>query len=164
MYGDYKIFEELDNLVTQTQIEDDTSNFNNHKLDVIKHSIERNLSIAISNFDNVSTSTMSFQMPILKDYEWDKISHNVSMITFLQGLSIGGKIYNGYSIVTNNKNEEYVPEESIYILTNDNVYHRARDEELLSKDLTNARGYFNMDFERKSGQVSGTTVYYYPRE
>ena len=57
-------------------------------------------------------------MPKLKEDEWDKILNNVSLISFMQGLSIGGKIYNGYSIVTNNTNEEVVTEDSIYIVTN----------------------------------------------
>lgn len=155
------IFSELNNPLNQMQIEDDDSLFNEHRMNVIKHSIERNLSIAITNYNNVSgTITTEFQLPKLKDTEWDRISDNISMISFLQGLNIGGKVYNGYAIVNNNKNEEYVSKESIYILTNDNEYHTVRDNELKNTaKLTGAKGYFNVDFEIKSGQAG----YYCPR-
>lgn len=142
------------------KIEDTNSNFYAHKMDVIKHSIERNLSIVIKNFQ--STSTYGFAMPKLKDTEWDQIAQNTSVITFLQGLNIGEKIYNGYSIVTNNKNKEFVSEDSIYMVTSDNIYHRIKDSDLLS--ATNAVGYFNIDFESRAGIISNVTNYYYPQE
>ena len=52
-------------------------------------------------------------MPKLKESDWDKIMDNVSVISFLQGINIGGKVYNGYSIITNTKNEDVVMEDSI---------------------------------------------------
>ena len=70
-------------------------------MSVIRYSIERNLSIAIANYNNYSGVTTNFQMPELKENEWEKILNNISIISFLQGLNIGGKIYNGYSIITN---------------------------------------------------------------
>ena len=69
-------------------------------------------------------------MPKLQDTDWEKITANVGMISFLQGLNIGGKTYNGYTIITNNKNKEFVSEESIYIENNTNTYHRATDLDL----------------------------------
>ncbi len=82
---------------------------------VIKYSIEKNLSIAIANYNNYTGVKANFQMPKLKEDEWDKIYSNISIISFLQGLNIGGKVYNGYSIINNTKNDEYVSENSIYI-------------------------------------------------
>ena len=82
---------------------------------VIKYSIEKNLSIAIANYNNYTGVKANFQMPKLKEDEWDKIYSNISIISFLQGLNIGGKVYNGYSIINNTKNNEYVSENSIYI-------------------------------------------------
>lgn len=164
-FGNHLIFDELFNSSSETQIEDSDSIFNSHRLDVIKYSIERNLAIVIENFNHYSGSTNKFSMPKLQDHEWDAILNNVSMISFLQGLSIGGKIYNGYSIVTNNKNEEFVGEDTIYILTSDQNYHRVKDSDLSTLNLSGARGYFNMDFERKAGESStGLMVYYYPVE
>ena len=84
-YG--KIFDELFD-TTGTYIEDSNSNFNAHKLQVIKNSIESNLMVAIANYNNVSTSGVNFQMPKLQDYEWEQITQSISMITFLQGLNL----------------------------------------------------------------------------
>ena len=87
-------------------IENELSEFNQHRLAVIRYSIEKNLSIAIANYNQYSDSTNNFQMPELKETDWDKILNNISIISFLQGLNIGGKVYNGYSVITNTKNEE----------------------------------------------------------
>lgn len=155
------LFAELNNALNKKQIEDDDSVFNEHRINVIKYSVERNLSIAISNYNNVSGMvTTEFQLPKLKDYEWERIADNISVISFLQGMSIGGKIYNGYAIVNNNKNEEFVSKDSIYILTSDNEYHSVRDSDLTGTKLNGARGYLNVDFEIKSGQAG----YYCPRD
>ena len=127
--GDYEIFQSDDNV----NIEDPNSNFNQQRLAVIRYSIERNLSIAIGNYNNYTGVSTNFQMPKLREDEWDRIINNVSIISFMQGLNIGGKIYNGYSIITNNKNQEVVNEDSIYMITDDNQYHRANDNNLLKE-------------------------------
>lgn len=157
--GNYKIFA-FDN---NKNIEDPNSNFNQQRLEVIRYSIEKNLAIAIANYNNFSGVTANFQMPKLKDDEWDKIINNVSIISFLQGLNIGGKMYNGYSIVTNNKNQEVVAEDSIYIVTNDNQYHRANDADIVPNNII--EGVFNLDFERKSIiDNTGKSKYFYPKK
>ncbi len=101
-FFDYDIFKELNNTnySRDTQIEDANSNFNAHKLQVIKRSVIRNLSSAITEFNKISNYTTTFEMPKLQDTDWEKIISNVGMISFLQGLNIGGKTYNGYTIVT----------------------------------------------------------------
>jgi len=144
-------------------IEKESSNFNTHRRDVIKYSIERNLSIAISNYNNYSGASANFQMPKLKETDWDVIMNNISIISFLQGLSIGGKIYNGYSVISNTKNSDVVSEDSIYIKTkNDSTIHRVTEKGL---DATNAVGVYNINLERKSGEdTSGATRYYFPIE
>ena len=73
------------------------------------------LSIAIANYNNYTNVKTNFQMPKLKEDEWDRILNNISIISFMQGLNIGSKDYNGYAIATNNNNEEVVTENSIYI-------------------------------------------------
>lgn len=163
--NDTKIFDEL---FSGTAIEDPNSNFYVHKSNIIRYSVEKNLSVAISNYNNYdgANNNVNFKMPELKDYEWEAISQNISMITFLQGLSIGGKIYNGYSVVSNNKSEEYVPESSIYILTNDGTYHTPKDQDLNTYNYLNgAIGRYNIDFETKRGYTNeGMVRYYYPIE
>lgn len=157
--GNYKIFA-FDN---NKNIEDPNSNFNQQRLEVIRYSIEKNLAIAIANYNNFSGVKANFQMPKLKEDEWDKIINNVSIISFLQGLNIGGKMYNGYSIVTNNKNQEVVGEDSIYIVTNDNQYHRANDTDIVAGNIR--EGVFNLDFERKSIiDNTGKSNYFYPKK
>ena len=161
--ANYKIFD-VEN------IEDYNSGFNQERRAVIKYAIEKNLSSAIANYNNLTTTTANFQMPRLKDDEWDNIINNVSVISFLQGLNMGNKQYNGYSIVTNNKNEEVVAENSIYITTADNQYHRVNDKELLN-GVELKQGIFNMNFERKSIPTYNSTTgetekiqYFYPNK
>lgn len=153
----YKIFQLNSG---HTDIEDPNSNFNQHRLSVIRYSIEKNLSIAIANYNNYSGVSANFQMPKLQESEWDKILNNVSVISFLQGLSIGGKIYNGYSIVANSKTEEVVNTDSIYLIAGDGEYHRATENGLNKKNITGA--YLNTDFERKSISGENSTTYFYP--
>ena len=153
---------------SSSSIENPDSNFNEHRLAIIRYSIEKNLSIAVANYNKYDEGkTFDFQMPKLSEEEWAQILNNISLISFLQGLSIGGKIYNGHSIITNNKNEEVVTEDSIYITTSDGKYHRATERSLTTAgNLENA--FFNIDFERKNileSQPDGTTKvkYYYPK-
>lgn len=142
---------------TNGSIEDPDSNFNQHRLAVIRYSIEKNLSIAIANYNNYTAVPTDFRMPQLKEDEWSKIINNISIISFLQGLNIGGKVYNGYSIINNTKNEEYVSEDSIYI-ANDTEYYQITDTNITG----NIIGVLNTDFERRSYvDESGTTKYYY---
>lgn len=164
-FGNYNIFD-FGNYKegNKKSIEDPNSNFNQHRLAVIRYSIEKNLSIAIANYNNYSGVQANFRMPTLQEDEWEKIINNVSIISFLQGLNIGGKMYNGYSIITNNKNQEVVNEDSIYILTNDNQYHRANDKDLINNDNIK-QGVLNIDFERKSNTNSnGETHYFIPKQ
>lgn len=156
--GNGKIFD-FDN---SEGIESETSNFNTHRIDVIKNSIERNLSIAISNFNNYSGVTTDFQMPKLKDTDWDKIMDNISVISFFQGANIGGKVYNGYSIVTNTKNEDVVMEDSIYIKSGNKIYDITEDNLESKININSAVGIFNINTERRVGN-DGTT-YFLPVE
>lgn len=158
------IFGELES--DKINIEDSNSSFNAHKLQVIKNSIESNLITAISNYNNVSTSDVNFAMPKLQEYEWEEVTQNISMISFLQGLNIGGKVYNGYAIVPNNHNEDYISEDSIYILNNDE-YHKVTEEGLENNLSGEAIGILNTDFDRRYTVVSkdkeSKPIYYYPK-
>lgn len=146
-------------------IEEPDSLFNNHRMAVIRYVIESNLSIALANYNNYGTGSYGFRMPKLAEEDWGSILNNVSLISFLQGLSIGGKIYNGYSVINNNKNEEVVTENSIYIVENmaddNSTYHRVTHKDLIVN--SNSKGVFNIDMERKSlGATSSEIIYYYP--
>lgn len=155
-------------------IENETSNFNQHRLDVIRHKIETNLAIAVSNYNEYSdaASFNVFQMPELKEDEWDNITHNISLISFLQGLHIGGKIYNGYTLVTNSESKEVVLEDNIYILGSDGSYHKIGDKgfetggtlSVNAGEYGEARsaGRLNLDFEKSTLIVNNVTYEYYP--
>lgn len=159
--GDGKIFDFDDN------IESKESNFNIHRMDVIKNSIERNLAIVINNFNTFSNATTDFKMPKLKESDWDTIMENISVISFMQGVNIGGKVYSGYSIISNNKNEDIVMPDSIYIKTRDGEIHRITEAGLADGtiDISGATGVFNVNLERRTGTSnSNTTNYYFPIE
>ena len=153
-------YQSISNIFNFSNIESKDSDFNTHKRDVIKYSIERNLSIAISNYNNYSGASVNFQMPKLKETDWDVIMDNISIISFLQGLSIGGKIYNGYSVISNTKNSDVVAEDSIYIKDSYNYLCNVAENGLYSNAVI---GVYNINLERKSGESSsGSTQYYYP--
>ena len=146
------------------EIEDPASNFNNHRLAVIRYTIEKNLTVTIANYNKFTSGVSTgFQMPNLTEEEWAQVLDNMSLISFLQGLNVGGKVYNGYSIINNNKNEEVVTENSIYIVGSDNSYHMVTDKDLL-KNVQPQTGYSNIDFERNSYVGDdGISRYYYSR-
>ena len=164
--GNYKIFTD-----SAHKIEEPNSNFNQHRREVIKYSIEKSLSTAIANYNNYTSSTNNFQMPKLKEDEWDKILQHVSIISFLQGLNIGGKVYNGYSIITNTKTKEVVSEDSIYLLDaepnpsigNAIEYHKVNEKNLVSNNNLSKKCVLNIDLERRAIKLTtGENKYYYP--
>ncbi len=155
----YKIFD-----IDKNNIEESNSNFNQHRLAVIRYTIEKNLSIAIANYNNYTNVKTDFLMPELKEDEWDKILNNISVISFMQGLSIGGKIYNGYAIVNNNNNEEVVSENAIYIAnTSDSTYHNILEMDLNNKLDDSYIGVFNIDLQKRLKKTDVSTQYYYPK-
>ena len=169
---EYKIFDfNLDSSKPEKNIECRSSNFNQHRLAVIKNKIRTNLAIAITNFN--SAYNIEFQMPELTEEDWAKAMNNISLISFIQGIDIGGKTYNGYTIINNSESKEVVREENIYILGNDGFYHRIGDKYLLEANNiggnseynsnVNASGRLNLDFNKQRAYTEdGSTVYYYP--
>lgn len=139
--------------------EEQFSNFTTHRTAVIRYSIEKNLSIAIANYDEKFGGETAFSMPNLGEEDWYKIINQTSVITFLQGLPMGTKMYNGYAVVTNNKNKDVVTDYSIYIVASDGAFHRIDETGL--EDITGSyKGYLNVDFEKRTND---STNYYYPR-
>lgn len=164
--GDDKIF----NL---TNIEYPSSAFNQHRQDVIRYTIEKNLSIAIANYNTYNGHTgYEFSMPKFKEEEWDRIQSNMTIISYLQGLPIGTKIYNGVSVISNNVNEEVVSEQSIYIgnggnTTNEtdtgNNYYPVTYKDYNSINIKNLVGIYNVDLQRRQVEYGRKTYYYYPK-
>lgn len=170
-----KIFDfNSDNSRPENNIECEKSNFNQHRLAIIKNKIRTNLSIAIANFN--SQNSAKFQMPELSEEDWAKVMNNIAMISFVQGIEIGGKTYNGYTIINNSESKEVVREENIYILGADGFYHRIGDKYLTENNNNIAlstvygnrigaesAGRLNLDFNRQMAyKTDGSTMYYYP--
>ena len=109
------------------------SAFNNHRLAIIRKSIETNMNTVISNYR--TTTLYDYAMPVMSEEDWYKILNNVSMVTFLQGMTIGFRYYNNYAIITNNVNKEVVKPENIYIIAEDSSgnreYHQPGCKDLL---------------------------------
>lgn len=159
-------------------IENESSSFNEHRLAIIRHKIEVNLATAISNYNAYLGVNNVFQMPKLTEEEWYNITHNISLISFVQGFSIGGKVYNGYSLVTNSESKEVVSENNIYILGQDSEgrkqYYKIGDHGISGGSVSinagqysgdgsaRSAGRINLDFERGNLINSGKTYYYYP--
>ena len=85
--GDENIFEFSD--TNDPMLSDST--FNNHRLAVIRKSIETNLNAVISSYQN--TALYEYEMPIMSSQDWYKILNNVSVVSYMQGMPIGGYRY-----------------------------------------------------------------------
>lgn len=144
--------------------------FNNHRLAVIRKSIETSLMSTIENYK--STSLYDYAMPVMTDDEWYTILNNVSVVSFLQGMSIGYRYYNNYAIITNNVNKEVVSAQNIYIVAEDESgnleYHQAGCKELIdgviNGNLTITGAYPILSFQRQTVEVTeDSNEYYYPQ-
>lgn len=173
-FGNYTIFGDDDRDTTTGKesngyIQDSNSDFNQHRAAVIRYTVETNLTAAIAGFSNYSDQ-IEFAMPKISETDWDIIENNVCIIGFLQGLDLGTKKYNGYAVAANTTTDEYVDEDAIYIVTeNDKQYHRANSEDLYNiiYSIGSSSGVFKVDFERNyvkenNGGVE-TKIYYYPK-
>lgn len=147
------------------------SAFNNHRLGVIRKSIETNLNATISNYH--TTTLFDYAMPVLSDDDWYKILNNVSVVTFLQGMPIGFRYYNNYAVITNNINKEVVKPENIYIVVEDDSgnreYHQPGckelaeklangDVHLLEEDTANSSDYVASAYPTASFQMQSVKI------
>lgn len=96
-----------------TEIPEDSS-FYTHKLNVIRNSIQYNLNIAMTTYNNQSSGTFNYEMPVIQNSEWEQILSKVSFVSFMQGYNCGLKTYNNYKIVSSTNNELTVDTSNIY--------------------------------------------------
>lgn len=146
------------------------STFNENRMGVIRNSIETNLVAAIANYNSYSGFTYEFALPVFTESDWGKIVNNISVISFLQGIPIGYKYYNNYCIVTNDKNEEVVKKDSIYIITanedgTNREYHLPGCTKLVDSEQDRiVEAYSNLSFVRQTVRISeGNYLYFYPQ-
>ena len=116
----YHSFEGSHKIIFDSSInpEYEESNFEAHKYEVIKNSIQYNLNLALSSYDKM-IGTMNIRMPVILESEWDKILRNVSIVSFMQGFNCGLKYYNNYAIISSTNNELTVIPNEIYYVAKD---------------------------------------------
>jgi len=153
--GDTKIFD----ISSTNNPLDSGSAFNEHRRNVIRRSIETNLVSAIATFTAHTVIGYEFAMPQLSEDEWNKIENNVCMLTFLEGIPIGAKVYNNYCVVSNNTNQETVGNDSIFIVDSNGEYHKPGClkliENLKSNNVTITGAYASSEFQRKTVFITG---------
>lgn len=153
--GDNKIFDMSSNSADPAQKNDPEngeSTFNQHRVAIIKNTIITNLITAINSYNSYSKS-YEYALPELTEEDWEKVVNNVCVISFMQGMPMGGKYFNNYVVIPNDRNNEFVDIDSVYILTKDGTYHMANCPDLVegkyeSSDIIG--GYINTTFERQT--------------
>ena len=155
------------------------SSFDDNRREVIRRSIETNLSAAIGNYSEYSGNNFQYRLPIISEEYWDNITNNMCLISFLQGIPIGHKVYNNYCVLANNNNKEVINKNTIYILARDRntgsvEYHLPgcidlmKDEkdkyQIIGEGALDAAAYQSTSFARKTVKASeGDYKYFYPQ-
>ena len=160
--------------------EAEDSVFNEHRMDVIISSIESNLMSIIANFNIHQNSGYEFALPVMTEEDWYKITNNITVVTFMQGLPIGNyKYYSNYAVVANTKNKEFVSRDAIIVREQESgnrsndingTYHNPRCVTVNDENVSNLMGYNNVDYEQQTvsydinnvGKTETKTFYYYP--
>lgn len=153
--GNNKIFDMSSNSaepVERNDPENGESTFNQHRVAIIKNAIITNLITAINSYNSYAKS-YEYALPELTEEDWEKVVNNVCVISFMQGMPLGGKYFNNYVVIPNDRNKEFADIDSIYILTKDGTYHMANCPDLVegkykSSDIIG--GYINTTFERQT--------------
>lgn len=155
------------------------STFNENRMMVIRKSIETNLSAAIAKYQMYSGNNYEFALPQLTETDWSKITNQISVTSFLQGIPIGHKYYNNYCVITNDDNEETVNKENIYLITQnangEREYHLPGCTKLAEPQSNSnlvlgnsnnqiAAAYSNVSFIRQTVRIAeGDYMYFYPQ-
>ena len=144
------------NIDSATEISSD-SNFGNHKLKVIRSSIQYSLNLAMTTYNSNESygiiaegevrrgdtqRVSGYAMPVLQYEEWEKITENPSVVAFMQGMKCGLKVYNNYAVVSSTNNELTVRPENIFYV----AYNGTGDEEYDSFNggsLNNQDSYYH---------------------
>ena len=165
-YDTSKVFNfDEENNAQDNDPELESSSFNRHRIDVIISSIESSLISAMANFNSYIGATYEYTMPVLSESEWNTICNNLTVATFMQGLTIGNyKYYSNYSIVGNTKVKDFISKDSIYVQNASTAdayngeYHNPRCKDLnseINKNYSNGTetklvGYRDIDYDRQS--------------
>ena len=181
--AEYNISDVFNIKAADNDPEAEDSLFNEHRMDVIISSIESNLLSIISNFNIHNNSGFEFSLPVLSEEDWYKITNNVTVVSFMQGMPIGNyKYYSNYSIVANTLNKEFVSRDSIILRERETgvrnsdkngIYHNPRCLNLNNENSSNLVGYNIIDYQQQltsydvvdpssHSTVQTLSYYYYP--
>ncbi len=125
--------------VSATEIPNDCPYYQ-HKLNVIRMSIQYNLNLAMSTYNNNESYLFEYEMPVIQASEWEQILSHISITSFMQGWKCGLKTYNNYKIVSSTNNDILtLPEEVYYVKKEEfnnetSEYHRINCDEIINND------------------------------
>lgn len=166
-YDEFTTNKEIFKFDEDNDPEDPESIFAQHKTAVIRSSIQDNLNQSITAYGQGNSSTYEYKLPKLDINEWDMVSTNVCMLTFLQGIPMKTKYYNNYALVQSTRNNLYVSPDSLYFISDangdgeadDNYYHKI-DCPHLGENGGKITGYSNFDFTLKKLNLKDEDSYY----
>ena len=108
-------------------ITDYYSDYNLHKRNVMRNSIEYNLYIAASNYSKVRMNSLKnakavyrsdMEIPLISENDWDKLCSHITMVSFAHGLKTPRKTYTSYALVSSGDNQYTVDENGLYFVEN----------------------------------------------
>lgn len=108
------------NIGSNNDPELEDSDYVQHKRNVIRNSIQYNLNVAISTFnDTYYNLEIAYRLPVLSENDWNSVLNNVCMVSFMQGIPCGTEKFNSYSVVKSNNNNTSVSIENMYFVDKD---------------------------------------------
>jgi len=146
------------------------SNFQEHRRNVIRYSIETSLKTAIANFNLYANAGYQYVLPVFNEEDWEKICNQICIVTFMQGMTVNKyKIYNNYCVLSNNKNKEFIGKNGIYLISQNGEYAGQKHEPgciALMGDTTagdlNVQGYNITDYLRQNvKEDENSTKFFY---
>jgi hypothetical protein len=169
--NDMKIFNILDdfgNPIATNNPEIKASDFTEHKREVIKQCLTENLYQAIMQYDRQTDPIYQLGLPEFKANEWEALTDNICIATFMQGVPAGDMYYNNYAIVKSTANLDYVGQDALYFVNYSepgNDYYHKIDCPLLNADESadHIVGYKNTDFEVKRYNIHDESGNAYPQ-
>lgn len=150
--------------------------FSQHKNEVIRYSIQLNLESSIARYNQSFFGLKhgyDLKMPVLDALDWEAITNKVTMVTFMQGMIVGNKVFNDYSVVSSDKNKQLVDVNEIYYFNTGSSgsaeYHRLDCPKLVEESKTlgydKIRGYKAIEYDvYKSKESNGDIKYEFGEE
>lgn len=145
--------------------DNENSAFVQHKREVIKSKIETVLNSSITAY--AKKTGIDYKMPKFSGEEWERIYNNISVISFVQGMDLGFKEYNGYCVLNSTNSQEYVNPNLMYFTDSSGNYHDIRCS---SCDGVVTTGYKIGEFESTKYELTNPTTgdtqtkYYYEHD